>query len=766
MEQDNLQLDNQNEVSLVETFFHYLSYWKLFVISVIACLVLVGAYLFYTTPTYRVTSRILINDNTKNQTSMDFNAFQDLGIITPTTNLGNEVEVLNSKSLMRSVVDSLNLNISYFESRGIRRRQEIYRNTPVFVSIGKDVKPGSFTIEKADTNTFSIHSGRDNFSQVVKFGDEIASPWGLLSLRENPFGRASFPITVVVSDPTDDNTLPVLNVTTQKGNSSSVAELSILTSNPDKGKDILNTLITIYNQNAISDKNYVANNTIAFIDSRLNATVKELGTAETDVEQYKKQKGITDLGAQGQILLASSSQYGQKINDAEIQLSILLDLKSFLSQVSNTGNLLPANVGLTDPTILSLINTYNTTLLEKQRQTAGMNDNMPIVAEYNKRIAQIKDDLLKGISFAESTSRATLRDLRKQEGMYLGQTANLTTQEKESRELMRQQTIKEQLFIYLLQKKEDTSLSLATATPNAKVIDEASLFGKVSPKTSILLLAALILGLVLPIVFVYTKDLFDTKVHTKDEVIRTVKAPFLGEIPDVKDNKDAFPVLKVRSGVAEKFRIIISNLGFMTGGLTTKVISVTSSSPAEGKSFFARNLALSLATNGKKTLLIDLDIRRSELLKVLNLETQHGSVYFLSNPSATLSEIVQPSKYHKNLDIIPVKIYPPNPAELLESGRLKTLFEEAGELYEYIIVDTAPVGLVADAYTINKFVTNTIFVIREGTTYKQALHDIQEIYKEKKLNNLTCILNAVPATGRYGYNYGYGTYKQSYYTEG
>jgi len=464
-------------------------------------------------------------------------------------------------------------------------------------------------------------------------------------------------------------------------------------------------------------------------------------------------------------LLASSSQYNQKINDAEIQLNILLDLKSFLSQISNTGNLLPANVGLTDPTILSLINTYNSTLLEKQRETAGMKENMPTVIEYNRRIAQIKDDLLKGIGFAESTSRATLRDLRKQESMYLGQTQNLTTQEKESRELMRQQTIKEQLFIYLLQKKEDTSLSLATATPNAKIIDEASLFGLVSPKRPIILLAALILGLILPIAFIYTKDLFDNKVHTKDDVIRIVKAPFLGEIPVVKENDTPFPVLKVRSGIAEKFRIIISNLGFIVGGMRTKIISVTSSAPSEGKSFFARNLALSLATSGKKTLLIDLDIRKSELLKILNIETLHGSVYFLSNPSAKLSDIIHAGKYHKNLDIIPVKIYPPNPAELLESERLEILFREVGRLYEYIIVDTAPVGLVADAYTINQFVTTTIYVVRADHTYKQALHDVQEIYKEKKLNNLTCILNAVPITKRYGYHYSYGTYKQSYYTD-
>jgi len=764
MEQEHFQIEdsNQNEVSIIETFFHYLSYWKLFIISVIACLAIMGVYLLYTTPLYRVGSQIILNDNSKNQQSgIDVNTFRDLGIITPQNNLGNEIAVLNSRSLMREVADSLHLEVSYFVDKGVRQ-QEIYKNTPLFVSISNIEKTGSFIIEKADTNSFSISSSRENFHQIVKLGEAIVTPWGLLTLNENPFGRAPFPITVTINNPND---FPFISINTSKGNST-VADLSIVIDNPQKGRDIINTLVTIYNQNAVDDKNYVATNTIKFINDRLDVIAKDLGSAEMDVEAYKRAKGITDLGAQGQMLLSSSSEYTQRINNAEVQLSILLDIKSFLSQASNAGNLLPANVGLTDPTILSLINTYNSALNEKLRETAGMKDNMPTVIEYNKRIAQIKDDLLKGINFVESTSKLTLRELRKQESMYIGQAQNLTTQERESRELMRQQSIKEQLFIYLLQKKEETSLSLAMATPNARVVDEATLYGLVSPRRMILLLAALIIGILLPIAFVYIKDLFDTKIHTKDDVIRTIKAPFLGEIPVVKDNTDPFPVLKIRSGVAEKFRIIISNLGFVVGGQKTKIINITSSAPSEGKSFFARNLALSLATNGKKTLLIDLDIRKSELAKILDLETQHGSVYYLSNPAAKLSEIIHVGKYHKNLDIIPVRVYPPNPAELLASDRLGKLFDEVSDLYEYIIVDTAPVGLVADAFTINQFVTATIYVVRAGVTYKQALQDIQDIYKEKKLTSVTCILNAVPTTKRYGYHYHYGGYKQSYYGEG
>jgi capsular exopolysaccharide synthesis family protein len=763
MESEYLQSNNndQNEISLVESFFHYLSYWKIFVIFIIVCLAATGAYLLYTTPLYRVASRVMVNDNQKGQANMDFNTFSDLGIITPKSNLDNEIEILRSETLMRSVFDSLHLEVDYFVEKGVKR-EEIYKNTPFFVSIGNIEKTGYFTVEKADQNTLFIHSGKENFNQIVKMGENVISPWGLLNFRENPFGMAPYPITVAINDP---YLLPDISIA-PANKTSNVVEISIIIANPRKGQDIINTLIGIYNQNAINEKNYVANNTILFINERLDIIAKELGVAESDVESYKKTQGITDLGAQGQMLLASSGEYGQKINNAEIQLDILLNIKAFLSQASYAGNLLPANMGLSDPTILSLITSYNTVLLEKQRNTAGMNENMPTVIEYNKQIAQIKDDLLKGISLAENMSKLTIRELRNQENRYIGQARGLSTQEKESRELMRQQTIKEQLFIYLLQKKEETGLSLAMATPNAKIIDEASLFGLVSPKKMILLLAALILGIIFPIGIIYIKDLFDNKVHTKEDIIRMVKVPFLGDIPIVKDADEPFPVLKVRSGVAEKFRIIISNLGFIVREQRTKVISVTSAIPSDGKSFFARNLALSLATSGKKTLLIDLDIRKSILAKTLDIDSPHGSVYYLSNPTVRLSGIVQTGKYHKNLDIVPVKIFPPNPAELLASERLETLFKEISRSYEYVIVDTAPVGLVADAYTINQFVTATIYVVRAGHTYKQALRDIQEIYKEGKLNNLTCILNAVPKTTRYGYSSNYGYYKHSYYTEG
>jgi capsular exopolysaccharide synthesis family protein len=309
----------------------------------------------------------------------------------------------------------------------------------------------------------------------------------------------------------------------------------------------------------------------------------------------------------------------------------------------------------------------------------------------------------------------------------------------------------------MLQKKEETGLSLALATPNAVVIDAADCGSPVSPKTRIILLAALLIGLIIPFSVIYIKDLFDNKLRNKDQLIQAVKAPFLGDVSVNKLGK-VFPVSNVRSEIAERFRIITSNLGFIASGNQTKVIMVTSSFGGEGKSFFSQNLAMSLATSGKKTLLIDLDLRKSMTNKTLELNPKEGIALFLSDLRVSVSDIIDVSKnFHKNLDIVPIKVFPPNPAELLASERLDLFFDTAKENYDYIVVDTAPIGLVADAFRINQFADATIFVTRTDYTYKSALSEIESLYRSNKLHNLTVVLNAVSTPKSYG--------KHNYYTE-
>jgi len=767
MESNNFQSENseQDEISIAEIFFHYLRYWKFFILSIVICLGLAYAYLLYTTPEYKVFSRIIISDDRKGQTIDMTSAFSDLGIVAPKSNLDNEIEVLRSQALMKSVVDSLRISASYFKSGAIKT-EEIYNQTPVFVMVQNIMKPGSFIVNLKNENILSIHSNKEDFDQNVVIGEELSSPWGVIKFVLNPFGTESFPIEVSLN-PTY---LPSVDINTVS-KTSSVVELSIITPTPQKGQDIINTLVSHYNKNAIDDKNYVAKSTIAFIDERLRSVSGELETAEKNVEDYQKSQGITDLQAQGQLLLTSSSEYSKKITDSEIQLNLLRYLKDYLMNPANKNNAIPANVGLSDPTVISLIGKYNDEVLARGRETVTMSENHPRLIDFNNRIALIRDNLLKGISIAESSLQTNIRELQRQENMYMGKARTLTTQERESRDLFRQQSLKETIFNYLLQKREETGLSLVMATPNARVIDPA-FFNKipVKPKKMIILFAAFILGIIIPVVVIYIRDLFDNKIHTKEDVTKVITAPFLGFIPILK-NEDPFPVLKVRSSMAERFRTVISNLDFIVGNERRKVISVTSFTSGDGKSFFSRNLAMSLATMGRKTLLVDLDLRKSILIKTLGMtDIEKGSSMFLSDPSVRIGDVIDKShRFHKNLDIIPVSIFPPNPAELLSSERLGQLFQAIGRDYDYIIIDTAPIGLVADAYNINSYALASIFLLRSDFTLKKVLPEIQELYKEKKLNNLSIVLNAVSDENIYGYGgYGYGHYgskESNYYTD-
>jgi capsular exopolysaccharide synthesis family protein len=768
MEQSKFQPENieQDEISIVEIFFHYLRHWKGFLLSGVVCLGLAISYLLYVTPEYKVISRIVISDEKRGQTMDVATAFSDFGVLASKNSFDNEIEILRSQTLMRSVVDSLGIGVSYFK-KTLLSKQEIYRGTPVFVSIPNVIAPGSFTVDLVSGGVLSVSSGRENFQETTTIRIPLNTPWGVLMFMENPLGTELYPIEVEIKNPRSHTFLPKVEIN-PVNRTSSVVELSYVTPTPPKGEDIVNTLILHYNRNAIDDKNWVANSTINFIDERILDVTGELHRAESDLEGFQIQQGITNLQAQGQLLLSTSSEYHDRIVNSEVQLYLLSETQAWIMNPVNTDNTVSSNIGITDPTVISLINKYNEAVLERNRMTAGMTAIHPQRIRLNNQVALIREDLLEGINLSINSIRSVIRELQRQENVVVGRTRELTSQEREARDLFRQQKFRENLFIYLMQKQEETRLSVVTATPNAKIIDYAFHdIRPVKPRKIIVLFAALMLAGIVPVGVIYIKDLFDNKIHTKDDVTRTISAPFLGAIP-VKKSEDPFPVLKTRSEIAERFRTVISNLNFVAGNGKTKVITITSYTGGDGKSFFSRNLAMSLAVSGKRTLLIDMDLRKSMLMQTLQLpDMKKGSALFLSNPEVTVSEIIDTSRsYHKNLDIIPVLDFPPNPAELLSSGRLRQLFQEINNNYnyDYIIVDTAPAGLVADIFYINPHSMATIFILRSGYTQKKSLMEVQNLYKESKLNNLCIVLNAMDSKDMYGYGQ-YSNRKHNYYSD-
>ena len=753
----NETADTEDEISFPEIFFQYFKYWKWFIVSVLLCFCIAFAYLRYSTYIYTTYSKVLIKDSQYGTGAYDLNAFRDLGLTPLSSSIDNEIEILNSETLMKKVVDSLNLGVAYYE-KGRFKDREIYTQTPLVVSVSNQTSWGSFLLDKTDENTYSIYSEEFNFNRTFSLDEEVNSPWGILRFKENPFGSDIYPIEIVIKHP---SSRPYISISSAS-KFSTVIYITLNTPTPQKGIDIINTLLYMYNRHTIQEKNQAAFQTIEFIDERLGDISKELKTAEIEAESYKQKKGLTDIDAEGHLFVSVSNDYSKKISETETQLHILRMVKNYLSAPENKGNMAPANIGLTDPTILSLMKKYNDEILNKNAITKGMTANNPIFKELEDRIALLKDDLVKGVEISESGLQTVLQELQRQENRYIGKAIGLSTQEREWSELYRQKDIKETLFIYLLQKREETNLSLALSTPNAIIIDSATFNPmSVKPKSKIILLASLLIGIIIPIIIIYVKNLLDNKVQNKDQIEKIIKAPFLGEIP-ISKTDIKFPVLKVRSRIAEKFRIITTHLNFIVNsGEKTKIIMVTSTFSGEGKSFFSKNLAMSLATSGNKTLLIDLDMRKSMMNETLEMQPHKGIAMFLSDPAMHLTDIIDKSgKYHKNLDIIPIKIFPPNPAELLLSNRLNDLFTEVkSQDYDYIIVDTPPVGLVADAYRINDFVDASIFVTRTDYTFKSSLKDIQSLYKDKKLRNLTVVLNAaqVPTAYRSG--------KHNYYVE-
>jgi capsular exopolysaccharide synthesis family protein len=759
---DDFSLHNNeqvsDEISVVELFFRYLKSWKLFAVSVFICLCVAYVYLLFTAPMYMAMSKVLISDKTRGQSELDMmTAFDDLGIFSQKNNLDNEIEVLRSETLLRETYDSLRLGFSYFKK--IRfKKIEIYKESPLMATIQDQQDIGEFEIDTTATGALVVRSLDNDFLEETNFDQQIMTPCGLLTLTRNPYGSETFPIILSVNHPDD---IPLVSIAAIN-KTSSVVEMSIVTNNMEKGRDILNTLVAIYNIQAISDKNYVAINTIDFINERLKDISGELKEAEIEVETYRRSHNVMDIQEQGRLLLNTSASYTTKINEAQTLLAILNSTKSFISNPANAHSIIPSNDGLTDVTVLSLIKTYNQEILDKERETVGMRDNNSLVKDFNKRISSIRENLLQGINISIASTELTIKELRRHEGMYSTQASLLPTQERESRELFRQQDIKATIVNYLMQKKEETALSLALATPNAKVIDPAISYpSPVKPRKMIIMLAALIIGFVIPIVWIYLRDLFDTKVHSMDVSKKIIKAPFLGEIPFTKD-KSPFPVLKTRSLIAEKFRLVVSNLEFIAGGEDkTRFIAITSTAPADGKSFFSRNLALSLAMIGKKTLLLDIDLRKSVTKDILDIKKEKGTTLFLAEPATRIEEVINPAAYNKNLDILPVKVYPPNPAELLASDRLPVLFSEIQKLhYDYVIVDTAPITLVSDVFLINRYVQTNIFVVRTEHTEKSALSEIQDYYKDNKLKSISWIMNGISKRGygnadaqKYGYYY-------------
>jgi len=515
---------------------------------------------------------------------------------------------------------------------------------------------------------------------------------------------------------------------------------------------MLDKLIELYNLDAVIDKNMLASNTKKFVEERLRLIEEELQSVEENVENYKKDNHLTNISSEATLFLQSSSEYNKKLAEIETQLNLVGYIESHIKNVKNQYNLIPANLGIQDKSLLDYISNYNAALLERMKLMRTTNDQNPVLTQIDQQIKAIRSTIIASVTSVKDGLNIAKRDLLGKESQFNSKINQVPTQERKYIAIKRQQEIKQNLYLFLLQKREENALTLASAIPNAKTIDAAySSVAPSSPKMMILFAVILLIALFIPIGIIYVMDMMNNKITNKKELLKLVKAPYLGSIGI---NKDSDRVV-VREGritpIVEMFRMIRTNLQFMIGGTKSPVILITSSIGGEGKSFTAINLAMSFALLNKKVILIGLDIRKPMLGDYMHLAKTKGVSLYLSDPNYKISDITIPSGIHPSLHVIPAGPIPPNPAELIMSNRLEDLITELKKEYDYIIIDSAPVAVVSDTYLINRIVDLSIYVTRQNYTPKDVTEMINDIHDNSKLNNIGLILNGVDDISGYGY---------------
>jgi capsular exopolysaccharide synthesis family protein len=755
----------EHNFDVMEQLEKYLRHWKWFVLSAFICLAIAFVYLRYAIPQYKAVASILVKDDKKGGMASELAAFSDLGMLKGVkNNVDNEVEILKSRTLVESTVKKMGLTVSYW-SQGNVKSAEIYKNVPIeivfsAVAEGFYKKAHAYRVESISNTQFSFYDADNEKIGDYGYGQVITLKEGKCIIFKKPpyFKNKPFEITIQINklDQIVQGFKGRLSVT-PLSKTTSVAELSVVDPVAEKAEDFLNTLIAVYNQDAINDKNFILENTNKFINQRLEYITDELDGVEMKAEVFKKDNRVTDIVTESKLFIANASAFEKSEIEIETQLRVVQLMTDFVNK-SNSTELIPANVLSSETQAGGLIMQYNELILQRNRLLKNAGANNAVVLALEAKIEALRANVKSSLVQQKRALEITRNDLARQNALIGGKISNIPTLERESRELGRQQQIKETLYLYLLQKREETAISLAVTEPNAKVIDSAmALNNPVSPKRNIIFLAALLIGLLIPFAIIYLMDLLDTKVKSHFDFEGKVSIPFLGDIP-ASDSPTEIINSTSRSVSAEAMRIVRTNLDFMLSGVpenVAKTIFLTSTVPKEGKTFIAVNLAGTIALSGKKVLLVGLDIRNPKLNQYLDLPNA-GITNYLYTKGSDINDYIVKHKDFEQLYVLPSGVIPPNPAELLMDKRIDALFAQFKKEYDYIIVDTAPVTIVTDTLIIAKHADTFVYVVRANYSDKRLLRLAEALYRENKIGKMALLLNDTAPNGGYGYGYGYG----------
>lgn len=760
-----MNMENKtNEIDLRKIVRVVQEHWWWFVLGVVICVTLGVLYYLRKAPRWVTDASIVLRqkdgDGSMNPLSM-------LGL-SGNTATEDEVVVLSSRGLLYQAIDALDLWEDNAKRGGWRWEGE-FRNpalTIEYVQLTKDaqIKPFVVTV-KPNKKGYKIKTKMGFFhrssKQVERLDEPVELGVGTLIIHANrPLSPdTAYRVGHKRKELVVDDYRTAIHVTQHK-KESNIIMLSTKSPLPERDRALLSQMIEQYNLNAIIDKNLIATNTATFIEERLAIITAELSEAENAVSAYKERNKIADLNAQAQLFLEASSLEQQALLEVETQLSLMQYIDEFLRDESKRDNLIPANIGVDDPSLASGLSEYNALQLQRMRILRTATEDNPVLEQMNVQLASMRQNIIATIGSVRESLRIRQKSLQAQDQKYNQQIQNAPEQEREYVRVVRQQKIKERLYLYLYEKREENALMLAATSMPAKIIDIPQRDVKSqSPKLKKLIFLAFLMGLMLPAGLLYLMLLFYDKIDDAKEFERKIKAPMLGQL--VKNSRNAHIAIHEGESTvsAELFRLIRTNLRFVIPAETkSPVILVTSCINGDGKSYVSSNTALSLAMLGKKVVLVGLDIRKPMLATYFGLSNKGHLTDYLAEPDVTLDDIIVPSGEHKNLDLIPCGTIPPNPAELLQTERLDKLFAELRERYDYIIVDTAPVALVSDTYLLDRVADMTIFVCRYKYTPSEMIGYINQVIEQKRMHNVACVLNGVKGL-RAGYGYGYGVQK-------
>ncbi|GAB6863532.1 GumC family protein [Bacteroides acidifaciens] len=774
---------SEEQINIQEILFRYLIHWPWFVVSVIVCVAVAWGYLRLATPVYNVSATVLIKDEKKGggaNMSSELEKMGMNGFVSSSSNIENEIEVLTSRTLAREVVSSLGLFVTYMDEDKFPKR-ELYRTSPVLVSltpqeadklpqtmeVGMSLHPSGVmdvqikvgekeygkrfdklpAVLPTDEGTVAFFTNNDTLSSVRP--ESVTKERHITAYINRPFSVAKGYAGSLSITPTSKAT--------------SVVTVSLKNSNTQRGKDYIDKLLEMYNVNANNEKNEVAQRTAEFIDERIGIISKELGSTERDLENFKRSAGITDLTSEAQIALAGNAEYEKKRVENQTQINLVMDLQRYLQGTEY--EVLPSNVGLQDAGVAGAIDRYNEMVSERNRLLRTSTESNPAIVNLNASIRAMRGNIQTTLDATLKGLEITKTDLVREAGRYSRRISDAPTQERQFVSIARQQEIKSGLYLMLLQKREENAIVLAAIANNAKIIDEAQAEGApISPKRMTIYLAALVFGIGIPVGIIYLIGLTKFKVEGRADVEKLTSLPVIGDVPLADEKTGSIAVFENQNNLmSETFRNVRTNLQFMLEN-GKNVILVTSTISGEGKSFISANLAISLSLLGKKVVIVGLDIRKPGLNTVFNIpKKDHGITQFLTNPAINLMDLVQPSDINKNLYILPGGTVPPNPTELLARDGLEKAVETLKKNFDYVILDTAPIGMVTDTLLIGRVADLSVYVCRADYTRKAEFTLINELAENNKLPNLCIAINGVDLQKKkYGYYYGYGRYGKYY----